>query len=423
MGLFSRKSPPAKLSAASSPVQQVHGVDAQVLSAESLRVRGEVWQRRVLELHDLVPEVAGAASLVSNNASQVRLVVEGSGLRADQLDDLLSSLDVGRAIRLDFLVGEYFLVQLPEAGLEVFSPAEFRVKDGKAEMAGANGSFSAVPVGTRFWRVWNPSPLNRWRATSPHRAALDLVESMFIHQLADSAVATSRLAGAGILFWPTTAQRRGLDDNGNPFPDSQEALMKQYTDAAVQSITKRNSKGATIPFVVFYDPSDGDYKPELLRIDRDDHADQYAARFESYRLRYATAIELPIEQVTGMGATNHWSAWAIREDGVRSYLSPMMYRLLDALNTRLAEPNGLSIALDFSALTAKPDNTPTIMQLLQLGVIDEKYAFDELGFDPSQSRPTPQTEYSSNVVKSAPSDFKVGGERGGGRYADGRPTV
>jgi hypothetical protein len=166
------------------------------------------------------------------------------------------------------------------------------------------------------------------------------------------------------------------------------------------------------------------YKPELLRIDKADLAAEYRERFEMYRLRYAAATELPIETQTGMGQTNHFSAWAIREDKYHQLL-PFFELIASQVERRVIEminPN-IRIVVDSEKLIKKPDQTAEVMQALALQIIDPAYAFELLGFDPTKALAYQKKDYTSNVLPSTPSDFKVGGDRGGGKSADGSAAV
>lgn len=408
----------SSLVAASSPMVQPPVVLGEsFLAPEAIRARSQGWQRKILQYATSVPEVAGAASLVRNSASRVRLVVEGGdeALRLE-LQARVDGLDLGRLARLVWLSGEAWVVW-PRERVAPYSLSVDEVSSvsSSPRVRGASGKMDDLR--DPFFRVWQPADLNRFHASSPNEAAIDLVDAMYLHQLADTSVATSRLAGAGILVWPTTRLREGLVD-GKPVRGSQEELLKDFSDAALKAISQRSSVEATIPFVVFVDPDQKSFLPEMLRIERDDYAEQYKLRFEEYRLRYATAIDLPIESTTGLGSTNHWSAWAIREDKWREYLAPLLEIIRDAIWRRVILPvdSSMRLMVDANELIAKPDQTATILRLLQLGVIEPAYAFEQLNLDPSRSQPIPERAYSSQQMEGIPSDMTLGGERGGGQF-------
>lgn len=399
---------------------------------EALRARQEAWQFEVLEYAETIPEVIGTSMLVRNSASKMKLLVRNrDGSEADfaadpiarDLQHRLDKYNIGRATELIFLVGEQY-TEWPEIGDPgVLSINEAKLDNEMWTVRNARGGFDPINPNTQIMRVWRESTSNRFHAISPHKAALELLKAMYAHQLADTGVATSRLAGAGILFWPTTLKAEGLDPDGNPYPNSQESLLQSLHGAMMQSITKRDSKDAIIPFIQMYDPMGLDvaYKPELLRIDREDQADMYAERFRAYEHRYAVAIELPLEAVEGMGQTNHWSAWQIDVDKERTYITPMVQLTVDALNEHVAYRHGYKIVIDGTELTKKPDQTETIMQIASLRMATPesiKLALVSGKLEDLVMVEPPEADYVSTTRPTQPSDFTVNGDRGGGRFRD-----
>lgn len=413
------------LVASSSPVSNPEQATprANMLEPLALQARKTRWQSRVLEMATRVPEVGGAAALVRGTADRVRIVASGgnAATRGD-LQWRLDGMDLGRAVELLWLTGEFYLGWPDHLAPYSLSIDEMNTRADPKQVRGPSGW---MDMPDNFIRIWKPSLKNRWYATSPNESALDLIEAMYLHQVADTAVATSRLAGAGILFWPTTLPSQPLRDDGTPERGSREEMLQHFHQASMQSIENRKSADATIPFVFFYDPSDGDsFKPELLRIDKDDLAAEYKERFETYRMRYAAAVELPIEIQTGMGQTNHWSAWAIRDDKFH-YLSPMIDLIVHEMQKRIVDPinelNGgtpITLEVDAEMLIKKPDVTETVMQMLSLQLIDPAYAFGLLGLDATKALEYTKKDYASSVLPSTPSDFKVGGDRGGGAFRE-----
>lgn len=405
------------LTAASSPLQDPQRPSGRRIDPDALRSRRQGWQIKILQYAREVPEVAGGAAIVRGAAEGVRLVASGGNAdtRAD-LQARLDGFDLGRAVELIWLTGETY-IGWPDIGRPYsLSIDELTPHANPVQVRGPRGM---VDMRDPYFRIWKPANQNRYHATSPNEAALDLIEAMFLHQVADSAVAMSRLAGAGIMFWPTSLKSMPVKDDGTPERGSREELLLKFHNAAMQSIDNRKSAEATIPFVFFYDPEDGNYQPEILRIDKDDRAAEYELRFNTYRLRYAAATELPIESQTGMGDTNHWSAWAIREDKYH-YLAPLFEIVREGIERRVVEhiDPRLKITIDAEKLIKKPDQTETVMQLLALQIIDPAAAFEILGLDAKNALPYQKKDYTSNVLPSTPSDFKVGGDRGGGRYRD-----
>lgn len=378
--------------------------------------RTERWQRRTLDLISAIPEPAGASALIQNTLDRVSLRVEAKGVSQKDLSDLNSMLegfDLGRAGMLLWQVGECYPVWREEAdGIvwEINSPLEFQAETGKQpkQLNSAN-KFEDLPGGSKFFRIWKPDPARKYMAWSPHKGMVDLLESMYVHQLADTAVATSRLAGAGILYWPTDLP--SIDPKGGPPEEgTREKLQEELQHAMMQSISDRNSADAVVPLIVFGDPSLGDnFKPEHILLERPDDAKAFASRMDAYSQRYARGVELPIESVQGMGPANHWTAWVIKEDKWRFYVSPIAEIPAQALAKNFIKPILRSIGYsedivrdakvvpDGSLLIEKPDKSDAALRLKQMNVMSDEAALRETGFDPATDLAPPEEQARGQV--------------------------
>lgn len=365
--------------------------------------RGEKWQDRVLHLAGAVPEPSGAAALVANTMGRVIFNVNAPRVRKQDVADLDAWIDefpAARAGQLLWLVGECFPAyrMLDDGGIvwDVFSPAEVEAEGGKIlKVKGVSGK--AVPLGGewKWFRLWKPDPAFRFRAWSAHRALLDVLEAMYVHQLADTAVATSRLAGAGILYWPTSLPSIPVKD-GRPEEGSREYLQQKLSEAMTDSIANRGSMDAIVPLVFFADPSlEGDHKPEHVLLERPDDAAAFASRMNAYAQRYARGVELPIESVQGMGPANHWTAWVIKEDKWRFYIAPLAELVSEALERNFVQPilmengyakdvvDGAGVVADGTELISKPDKSDRAIRLAQLGgFMNREAVLRETGFNP-----------------------------------------
>lgn len=384
--------------AAGAPVQGKSPV-----GLDALAKRSEQWQKRVLELVTAVPESSGAAALIYNTMDRIELKVEGKGIKKPDLYDFdinLANFDLGRAGMLLWLVGECFPAwttdEFGETHWDVFSPTEFQMINGKPVKAiGPNDKWQELGPNTKVFRNWKASPANQFVAWSPHKGMIDLLEAMYVHQLADTAVGTSRLAGAGILYWPTDLPSLPMKD-GRPEEGSREQLQEELQKAMMQSINDRNSSDAVVPLIVFGDPDLGqNLKPEHILLERPDDAKSFAERMNAYSQRYARGVELPIESVQGMGPANHWTAWVIKEDKWRFYISPIAELVANALLRNFVKPalaemgyssdviRNATINVDGSKLIEKPDRSDAAIRLAQLGgFLSDEAVVRETGFDP-----------------------------------------
>lgn len=403
---------------------------------DAIRARSQKWQHRILEYAEAVPEVAGAAALVRASIERVEWIVEGTGdaetggkARAQARVD---SLDKERAAELIWLSGESY-VGVPdddgvtdpaELALYSLSVAECNATADPKTVLGPNGE--QVDLEDPIMRIWRASKGNRWQASSPNKAAMDLLDAMYLSQLADTAVHRSRLAGAGVVFWPTNAPDVPVEAGEDPVAGSRQALAAAFEDAAWESIEKQNSREAVIPFVVFYDPGEGKttYTPEMFRIEREGHASDYALGVTTRRDRYAGAVELPIEAVTGMGSTNHWSAWQIDVDKWKTWFAPLCELIRVELERRVVKlyGKGLTLKVDASALISKPDQTDVIVKLMQLEQVTPESGVKALitgKLEDLQWQAPPAKDYTSNAAPGQPSDFGRGDtNRGGGKFRE-----
>lgn len=410
---------------------------------DAIRARSDKWQTRILEYAEAIPEVAGAAAVVRCSIESVKFTVTGGNAAVrDRVQARIDQLDIPRIAELIWLSGESYVVWPNDPGVDypieqVDKPYSLSVAELKParesgdsdQVKGPTDAWEDLPAGHAKMRIWRPSRGNRWKGSSPNKAAMDLLDAMYLHQLGDTALAKSRLAGAGLMFWPTNAPDVPVAAGEEPEPGSRQAMAAAFEQLSWESIDKQNERAATIPGVVFFDPGkDGvNYKPEMFRIDREDQADQYASRVQTHRMRYATAVELPVESLTGVGDTNHWSAWQIDVDKWKTWFAPLCELIRVQLEERVVKMYGdnLKLKVDPSELIAKPDAKPEIMQLAQLEMATPDSIQSALisgKIDDLVMKDPPPRSYNSSTVSNPPSDFKVGGDRGGGKYRDMAPA-
>jgi hypothetical protein len=137
-------------------------------------------------------------------------------------------------------------------------------------------------------------------------------------------------------------------------------------------------------------------------------------------------VELPIEATTGIGGTNHWSAWQIDVDKWKTYLSPIDTLLRSNFEKRVVKQYGdeYSLESDATGLIAKPDETDVIIKLMTLQQVTPESgvaalqgkAIDGLV---AQKPPLKPTDTSGTTAPDQPSDFGTGDtNRGGGKYRE-----
>jgi len=257
---------------------------------------------------------------------------------------------------------------------------------------------------------------------------MDLLDAMYVAQLVDTATQKSRLIHAGIVFWPTNAPDIPVIAGEEPVPGSRQSLQAAFTHAT-QQVVSMHEKGQepAQPFIVMYDPGKGaeasKYQPEMFRIEREDAAQDRATRVDVDRRRYATAVELPVEAVEGMGGTNHWSAWQIDVDKWKTWFRPLDKLIRDQFEQRVVKQYGAEYTLetDSADLVQKPDLTDVIIKLMQLEQVTPESGLKALisGDLNDLQWQEPPAKPAQGVAPGQPSDFGKGDtNRGGGKFRE-----
>lgn len=376
----------------------------------------------------------------------VKWIVKGGNAATRQrIQYRIDQLDKARGAELLWLSGEtYFAVPIdPGAGTPIeeveapfsMSVSEFRPAHDlgmKDQRKGPNDEWidlveektdRAIP----FMRVWRPSKTNRWKGSSPNKAVMDLLDAMYLAQLVDTATQKSRLIHAGIVFWPTNAPSVPVEPGETPTPGSRQEMLAEFIQATQQVVDMRNKgQEPAQPFIVMYDPGKGGeatkYKPEMFRIEREDLAGQRQIRVTVDRDRYASAVELPIEAVTGIGSTNHWSAHQIDVDKWKTWFAPIDKLMRDQVELRMVKPYGPEYTLetDELKLIAKPDQTDVIVKFAQLEQVTPESAVEAIKQNDLSilvAQKPPLAGPAQGRAPGQPSDFGKGNtNRGGGQY-------
>lgn len=269
-------------------------------------------------------------------------------------------------------------------------------------------------------RVWRPHPRFWWEADSPVRSSLPVLRELVGLTMRSSAEIDSRLAGAGLLIIPQSAQRAlqvaaGIEGDLDGAPDQfTEALM----EAMITPIQDRASASAIVPLVVTVP----DEACALFNfMDFSKPLDQYASeRMDKAIRRVALGLDAPPELLLGTAGMNHWGAWLVLEDVVTTHLEPPLALICDALTTQYLWPvlveQGMSIEeakqhviwYDVSDLVVRPTRSADALGLHSVGAISDVSLREATGFDDSDA-PVEETAQPLEVtialdlVKGAPS--------------------
>jgi hypothetical protein len=185
----------------------------------------------------------------------------------------------------------------------------------------------------------------------------------------------SRLTGAGLLVLPQNVDF----PRGDGVPEGIDGFAQTLTTTAMTSIEDRASAQAMVPMVMTVPPDAVD-KIKFLTF-WSELSDKIQEMEDASIKRLAAALDIPLEQLTGMGDTSHWNAWAIAEETIRIYIEPVLQRIAEALDHGYLDaaleylgkdPNQYTYAFDTSPLTVKPNRGPDALALNAAGLLSDE---------------------------------------------------
>lgn len=385
---FKRNGKRAMTAAAGGPVS-----GGSPATPDAIMRRTEDWQKRVMAFRKAIPEVGHATRFVENTMMNAEIRVTGDARTAPLIEGALRNFPMSRVCANLFLVGE-IIVAFDKRNYrwQSFGKNDYKYEKGKPlQVKNEDEKFRPLTSDWVWFRIWRPDTDDRFAAWSCHLEMTDLLESMYVHQLADTAVAQSRLAGAGILFIPNDEFIDiPVEDGGEPEPGTQGHFEKRLREAMTDSVRDRKVQDALVPLIMFGSAELADGIRHVL-MERKDDAEAFAARMAAMKDRYGDGIDLPKEVITGSGEANHWGAWKVDQNTWQYYLKPLGQVVVDALTEKFIRPIGemlgvnpqlLDAEIDATKIIVKPDRTDAAIRLHALSALNAEAALREAGFDP-----------------------------------------
>jgi hypothetical protein len=388
------------------------------------------WQQEVWDLYEALPEIRYAVNWVGNACSRARLYVgridpDGSGApvpvesNPDEDDPDAPAFDPELLLPLAELfggqsgqgeglrrmavqvgmVGETYVIGYddPDTGERVWQVASSdeidvagmeRIKlqrrdhDSKVELNLADGTCQII-------RLWVPHPRIAWLADSPLVSLRSTAQEVMDLSGHISASAKSRLAGAGLLFIPDSLTFPDSDSPDGGVNASQSDKFKAILMEAMSApIRDRDHPSAMVPIVVSGPAAAAEaIKWMTFSTPLDDKASEMR---DSAVRRLAVGLDLPSEILTGLGDSNHWSAWAIEESALKLHVEPLLGLIASALTVEFLRPalvamgredaDEYALWYDVSELTARPNRAPEALQAHGADLISDGATRRELGF-------------------------------------------
>lgn len=350
----------------------------------------------------LVPELYSAMSLISDSTSRADLYVaertpdglvrakdpEVSGL----LDQILgTSATQGEPLRrltlLLEVTGEAYLAPT-EQGYFVVNRSEMQTRNGGLSVM--VDIDEALPLIDDPLRIWYPDSEFAWRPYSIVIGMQGLLTHIGALQARMTAVAESRAAGNGLIGIPDELNvivPQSHPDSGVNYAQSPD-VGSALEEAMLTPMQDRDHASSVVPLLL---TGPGEHLKNIIRIDMASPLDQYAPdQLEQALRRMAVSLRIPPELVTGLGATNHWSAESIMKEAVTTAFEPRIDSVADALTHAFLRPAlsalGLNpakyvIAYDLTDLKVRPDRSEQADKAHDAGLLTDEAWARHIGFD------------------------------------------
>lgn len=353
------------------------------------------WQMEAWRLYDIVGELRFLAGWIGDSVSQARLFVTGinengeeSGEVEDsdisrmaavplgsgsQRDDNLRLMGIGLAVCGEsWIVGEDGATADPE-GWFVVSPGQLRrqgeVINVDRPMQIGGGVLTLREGKDLLMRAWRPHPNAIEQSDSPTRSAIPPLREIELLTKREFAELESRLTGAGLLPFP-----EGIDfPKGDDELEGIEGFMALMQRAAATNIRDQSNAGALVPIMFTVPDQMMEHVDKIKPITFWSELSAEILPMKDKAIqRVAAAFEVPSELLTGLADSNHWTAWAVGEEGIKR-IKPYLATIADTLTrgflrpalerNGVADPERYAYAFDVSPLAVRPNRQPEALEL------------------------------------------------------------
>lgn len=396
------------------PEPESHESELKSLLASAIRIRDiegqgwqtyrfgdDTWQQEVWRLYDIIGELHFAANWVGAACSRVRIYVadvDKNG-RVQQetkkpkvaaiaenlfgspaaMSEALRMLAINLTVAGDcYIVGRGAVRDSDADEWYVVSCTELQRWRGNVYQLYPDGTKDALDLDRDIViRVWTPHPRRSLWADSPTRAAMPMLWEIERLTRYVFAQIDSRLVSAGMVPIPKEAS---FPDDGNDVPiPGAEGLTQAMMKAGSRSLKGEGTAAGVVPMFVEM-PTDALGKIELISFGSELSKQALDLRSEAIR-RFALAMDIAPEILTGTGDSNHWSAWHVEEANIKIHIEPLMTRICDALTTAYLGPALKAIKedperyvfwFDTAPLTVRPERLKDAQGLNEKGIISDE---------------------------------------------------
>lgn len=401
---------PAALTAAAAPVRRP---EQQFLQQTAN------WQEEAWRYYDELGEFNTGVSWLGAMLSRVRLRAaelqpdtdEPKVLENGPAAEVVNSLSGGvggqsqlmRSMTVQMAVpGDCYLVGQDNAEEEhedwtVRSVDEIRVQNRKYQVVSERRptiEWTDLPPDSLPVRIWKPHARFYHLADSVARSALPIMRELELVNRHIVAQYLSRLASAGILLLPTEVEFPVREE----FADAPDPFTAEFVEIAMEAIRQPGTASAVVPIPI---KVPGEYVEKIKHIDLTLKIDEKIIdKRDSAINRLANKLDIPAEILTGRAQANHWTAWVLDEDALKTHIAPTAETICDSLTRGYLWPrlkaSGMSakeytrfvVWYDMSELAQRPDKSANAQAAYDRFELSGKALRREGGFDEDDA-PTP----------------------------------
>jgi hypothetical protein len=393
-------------------------------SIQSLKIAEAEWQKEAWRLYDLVGEFRFVANRRGHQISRIRTYVaevDDTGAPGKETNDtdikaLGEGIFGGPAAKAEglrivgvqlFVAGECYIVaesatkKAGDDGPEgdrwyVVSPTDLKKESGTLKVKRpqeAGGEWYDLKQSDLLIRVWTPHPRKYDVADSPTRAVLPVLREIERLSMLVFSQIDSRLISAGLLLFKQGLSFPNQGEGADEKPAGIQGLMEAILEAAKASLQGAGTAAGLVPIAAEV-PGDGAVSDAVhhLRFDTP-LTGEIKDKLDHAIRRLALGLDAPPETLLGLGGANHWSAWQISEDEIKTQVEPLAIRICDALTTAYLSPalqaigkaedevDGWTLWFDTAPLAVRPNRFEDAVKLWEKGLITDAALLDAGAFD------------------------------------------
>lgn len=213
-------------------------------------------------------------------------------------------------------------------------------------------------------RAWTPHPRYSEMPDSP-MGSLDVIcEELHLLTLGIRSKLLSRLAQAGILYVPSEVSevvRQPATDQAQDPVFHNDQVINAIISAMVRNMQSSGDATSIVPIIL---RGPAEFSEALRHIVFDTNIAELDMRLREEAVkRLLVGLDLMPSSVTGSGDSNHWSAWADRDEELRSNITPVLEQFCWVVQMLIVGPEmerrGINIDhvtwYDLSGATSRPN--------------------------------------------------------------------